>query len=186
MGLGESQGRFSDSHFSANVQDLISAAGYLSEKILAPAVLIGHSLGGAACLVAAPKLQSVKTVVTIGAPANTQHLAQTIEQQSPEHDTPTKEIVLAGRRFAINNDFVKDLQQQNMKEVIRRLKKPLLLFHSPVDQTVPIDHAKEIYKLASHPKSFISLDQADHLLSDPKDAAFVADMTAIWVKRYID
>jgi putative redox protein len=185
-GLGESEGDFADTNFSSNVDDLIAAASYMDREMSPPEMLIGHSLGGAAVLQAAGEIESVEAIVTIAAPCNPQHVKhlladkmETIEQKGEAR------VQLAGRTFTIKKQFLDDLSEQKMNTIIRGLDKALLIFHSPVDQTVGIDNAAHIYKLAKHPKSFISLDDADHLLTNEEDAKYVGSVTSAWVDRYL-
>jgi uncharacterized OsmC-like protein/alpha-beta hydrolase superfamily lysophospholipase len=185
-GLGGSDGDFANTSFSSNVEDLVSASNYLREEFEAPDVLIGHSLGGAAVLAAARYVPEAKAVVTIGSPASPAHVVHNFEDQL---DTINKqglaEVHLGGRPFTVKQQFVDDLQEQNQQQAISKLKKALLIFHSPIDVAVSIDEAGKIYSWAKHPKSFISLDNADHLLSRPADAEYVADAIVAWVKRYL-
>ena len=185
-GLGESEGSFSDTNFSSNVEDLVAAARFMESEFGAPRILVGHSLGGAAVLQAASRMESVRGVVTIGAPCDPAHVkrllgasAETIEADG------VADVTLAGRTFAIKKQFLDDLEQTRMKETIRSLKRALLIFHSPVDEIVGIDNASRIFETALHPKSFISLDRADHLLSDAADSAFVGAVTAAWADKYL-
>ncbi len=185
-GLGESKGEFSNTNFSSNLQDLLAAAQYLEQHHAAPSLLIGHSLGGAAVLAVAQDIPSVKAVVTISAPATAAHVKhlfadsyQQLKQQS------SVEVQLGGRRFNIRRQFIDDLEKYNSDAHIQALKKALLVFHSPVDTVVSIDEAARIYSAARHPKSFVSLDQADHLLSDSKDSRYVAEVLSAWVSRYL-
>lgn len=185
-GLGESEGDFADTNFSSNIEDLAAAANYLEKQWTAPRMLIGHSLGGAAVLQAAHRISSIEAVATIGAPCNPQHVAHLLMDKKEEIEQKGEaRVKLAGRVFTIKKQFLDDLQEQAMDEVIGNLGKPLLIFHSPVDQTVGIDNAAHIYKLAKHPKSFISLDDADHLLTKEEDARYVGSVTAAWVDRYL-
>ena len=186
-GLGSSEGEFANTNFSSNVADLIKAADYMRQHYQAPAVLIGHSLGGAAVLAAAGEIEEVKAVATIGAPAHAEHVVHNfganldiIEQQGEA------EVNLAGRKFTIQQQFVEDLREQNQMGKIASLRKALLVLHSPIDATVGVDNAAEIFTAAKHPKSFVSLDQADHLLNRPEDAAFAADVIASWASRYVE
>ncbi len=185
-GLGESEGDFADTNFSSNIDDLQAAAEYMDQEWSAPRMLIGHSLGGAAVLQAAHQVASVEAVATIGAPCNPQHVAHLLMDKKEEIEKKGKaRVKLAGRVFTIKKQFLDDLKEQAMNKVIENLDKPLLIFHSPVDQTVGIDNAAHIYKLAKHPKSFISLDDADHLLSNEEDAKYVGSVAAAWVDRYL-
>lgn len=185
-GLGESEGDFADTNFSSNVEDLEAAANFMEQKLSAPKILMGHSLGGAAVLQAAHRIPSVEAIVTIGAPCDPKHVAHLLIDKREEIERTGKANVrLAGRTFQIKKQFLDDLQAQKMDEVIRNLERALLIFHSPVDKTVGIENAAHIYKLAKHPKSFISLDDADHLLTNDEDSKYVADVTAAWVERYL-
>jgi alpha/beta superfamily hydrolase len=185
-GLGESEGEFAATTFSSNVDDLVSAADHLERIYEAPKVLIGHSLGGAAVLQAAQHIPSTAVVATIAAPATLDHLAGMLRSSSAEIDeTGEAEVEIGGRSFRIREALVKDLDGVNMRESISKLGMALMVLHSPSDRTVGIEHASEIFGTAEHPKSFVSLDTADHLLSDAKDARFVGDMIAPWAKRYI-
>jgi len=185
-GLGNSDGDFANSNFSSNTQDLVHAANYLRENHIAPSVIIGHSLGGAAVLAAAKFMPEVKGVVTIGAPSDPHHVVKqfacdidTIESQGKA------EVSLAGRSFTIKKQFLDDLSSQDQEANISQLKKALLVFHSPLDQTVSIKEAEKIYRYAKHPKSFISLENADHLLTNANDSKYVAETISAWASRYI-
>ncbi|MDZ7771752.1 MAG: alpha/beta fold hydrolase [Balneolaceae bacterium] len=185
-GLGESEGDFADTNFSSNVEDLLAAAGYLEKEWQAPGLLMGHSLGGAAVLQAAERLESVQAVATIGAPCKPEHVAHLLSDSREEIESSGRaHVVLAGRSFTIKKQFLEDLEEQHMNEIIRGLGKALLIFHSPVDKTVDIDNAAHIYRMARHPKSFISLDKADHLLSKEEDARYVGSVAAAWARRYL-
>ena len=185
-GLGESEGDFADTNFSSNIDDLQAAAKYMDKEWAIPRMLIGHSLGGAAVLQAAQHISSAEAVATIGAPCNPQHVAHLLMDKKEEIEKTGKaRVKLAGRVFTIKKQFLDDLKEQAMNKVIKNLGKPLLIFHSPIDQTVSIDNAAHIYKLAKHPKSFISLDDADHLLSNEEDAKYVGSVAAAWADRYL-
>lgn len=185
-GLGNSDGDFSNSNFSANLDDLHSAANYLREHYQAPDFLIGHSLGGTAVLAAAENIPETKAVVTIGAPAEPSHvLKQFADNIDDIVEQGCKQIDLAGRPFTIKKQFIDDLQSYTLADRISSLKKPLLIFHSPLDTTVSIEQAKIIYNAAKHPKSFVSLDKADHLLTNKQDAEYVASTIQAWVQRYL-
>ncbi len=186
-GLGESEGDFADTNFSSNVQDLIAAADYLREHHRAPALLVGHSLGGAAVLAAAAEVPEATAVATIGAPASTQHLrANVLAGVEAKMQEGVAEIQLAGRPFRIKKQLLDDLDEGHLDGRLRDLGKALLILHSPVDEIVGIDQAKEIYQAARHPKSFVSLDDSDHLLTRERDARYAADVLAVWAGRYID
>lgn len=184
-GLGRSSGEFADSNFSGNVEDLITVANYLEKEYQAPAMLIGHSLGGAAVLAAAAHLDSVKAMVTIGAPAEVDHVTHLFADGLDEiEETGSAEVNIGGRPFRIKKQFVEDLRSRNLLETINGLKVPYLIMHSPQDTTVGIENAAKLYHAAFHPKSFISLDGADHLLTNKVDAVYVADMIGTWAGKY--
>ena len=185
-GLGESEGDFADTNFTSNVDDLIAASGYLETVYEGPKVLIGHSLGGTAVLQAARRIDTCRAVATIGAPYDPEHVANLFAADRERIETEGEaDITLASRKFTIKRQFLDDLGQGKAREVIGSLGKPLLIFHSPIDNTVGIDNAAEIFQAARHPKSFISLDGADHLLSNEADARYVGAVTAQWAERYI-
>jgi putative redox protein len=186
-GLGSSEGDFANTHFSSNVADLVAAADHLRKKRRAPALLIGHSLGGAAVLAAAAAMPEVRGVVTIAAPSDPGHVAglfrdrvETIRKQGDG------EVEIGGRPFRIRREFLDDVAEQRLLERVRDLRKPLLVFHSPVDAVVGIENAGKIFAAAKHPKSFVSLADADHLLGRRSDAIYVANVLAAWAERYLD
>ena len=186
-GLGQSEGTFADTNFSTNVADLILASEYLSREFQPPQIIIGHSLGGAAVIQAAEKIPSLRAVVTIAAPHDPGHVAHHFEnmrQQIEEHGSA--EVNLAGRKFTIKRQFLEDLEMQKLDTHIKSLKTALMVMHSARDTTVSIENAANIYKAAKHPKSFISLDDADHLLLKEEDSLYVGMMIAAWSHRYID
>ena len=186
-GLGDSEGDFSDTGFSSNVDDLVAAARYLAHHHEAPRVLIGHSLGGAAVLKAAGSIPSSRAVVTIGAPSDPKHVTHLIEDaRETIEQTGQATVTLAGRSFLIKKQFLEDLEETRMEETIRGLRRALLVCHSPIDQTVGIENAARIFQAAMHPKSFLSLDKADHLLSSEADAFYVGRAAAAWATRYLD
>lgn len=186
-GLGKSEGDFADTDFSSNVADLLAAAEHMASTLKAPAILVGHSLGGAAVLQAAGRLPSVRAVCTIGAPFEPRHLTHLFGDSLAEIETRGHaEVVMGGRRFTVTRDFVEDLTEQKAEEAIRGLARPLLIFHSPVDATVGIENAARIYKAARHPKSFVSLDDADHLLLKEADSLYVGHVLAAWARRYVE
>ncbi len=186
-GLGESEGDFSHTSFSSNVSDLIAAADFLKLEFDAPGLLIGHSLGGAAVLQAAKHIPSTVAVATIGAPSNLDHLARYLTPQRQAIATQGEaEITLAGKTFRIKKQFFDDLQPTHFQETIQNLNKALLIFHSPVDSIVGIENAAEIFQMARHPKSFISLDRADHLLSNREDSLYVGSVLAAWARKYLE
>jgi len=186
-GLGDSEGDFSETGFSSNVDDLVAAARYLETSHEAPQVLIGHSFGGAAVLEAAGSIPSCRAVVTIGAPADPRHVAHLIaDDRETIEQTGQATVTLAGRSFLIKKQFLDDLEQTRIEETIRGLRRALLVCHSPIDQTVGIENAARIFQAALHPKSFLSLDKADHLLSNEADAFYVGRAAAAWATRYLD
>ena len=186
-GLGESEGDFADTNFSSNVQDLISAAGKLEEDFRAPQLLIGHSLGGAAVLFAAGLIDSVQAVATIGAPSSPDHVQHLFNSGIEElNANDIAEVSIGGRSFTIKKQFLEDLENKDMAKTVKDLRKPILVMHSPQDTTVGIQNAGEIYQAAMHPKSFISLDGADHLLSDKKDSLYAGCIISEWADRYLE
>ena len=185
-GLGASEGDFANTNFSSNVGDLVAAADWMRDNLAAPAMLLGHSLGGAAVLVAAARVPEAKAVITIGAPADAAHVAHNFQNSVAEIEAKGEaEVLLVGRPFRIKKQFLDDIRAQNVEAAVAGLKKALLIFHSPVDATVGIDNAAAIYGAAKHPKSFVSLDDADHLLSRKEDAEYVAGVIAAWARRYV-
>lgn len=185
-GLGESEGDFADTNFSGNVEDLVAAADYLKENYMAPTLLIGHSLGGAATIFAAADIQSVKALVTIGAPSNPVHVKHLLKSGLEEIESKGEAVVnLSGRDFKIKKQFLDDLETKSLATTAKSLRKPLLIMHSPQDDTVNIKNAEEIYVAAHHPKSFVSLDGADHLLSKKEDSRYVGEVISGWAKRYL-
>ncbi|MGM5469715.1 alpha/beta hydrolase family protein [Flavobacteriaceae bacterium LMO-SS05] len=185
-GLGESEGDFENTNFSSNVEDLYSAAQFLEEYYQAPSLLIGHSLGGAAVLFASAKILSVKAIATIGAPSNPEHVAHLFKNSIAEINASGKAIVsIGGREFTIQKHFIDDIQDQNIKQKLDAFRNSILIMHSPHDTTVGIENAAEIYKAARHPKSFVSLNGADHLLSDKRDSEYVGNIIATWADRYL-
>jgi uncharacterized OsmC-like protein/fermentation-respiration switch protein FrsA (DUF1100 family) len=186
-GLGSSEGDFANSTFSSNVADLVRAADHLRETYAAPALLIGHSLGGAAVLAAAGQIPDAKAVVTIAAPSDpahvTGHFAGSVEKIRQQGEA---EVSLAGRPFTIKRAFLDDIAEHNLMGHVTKLHKALLVMHAPTDDTVGIDNATRIFVAAKHPKSFVSLAGADHLLSDRRDSLYAADIIAAWASRYLD
>ena len=187
-GLGSSEGEFANSTFSSNVADLVAAADQLRKVGRAPLlILIGHSLGGAAVLAAAPRVPEARAVATIGAPSDPAHVAGLFKDRLAEIDASGEvEVTLAGRPFRIRRAFLDDVAEQELSGRIAGLRKALLIFHSPTDDIVGIDNASRIFAAARHPKSFVSLAGADHLLSSRSDAAYVANVIAAWTERYLD
>jgi putative redox protein len=185
-GLGESQGDFADTTFTSNLGDLVAAAGAMRERFEAPQLLVGHSLGGAAVLKAASRIEECRAVATIGAPADTRHLAETLSRQAPDiREKGEAELLLGGRRLRLRKELVDDLSEDHLAGELDDLHRALLVLHSPLDQTVGPEHARRIYESAKHPKSFVSLDNADHLLSRERDARYAADVIAAWSARYL-
>ncbi len=186
-GLGGSDGDFSNTNFSSNVGDLVAAANFLRSEYKAPRLLIGHSLGGTAVLAAAHHISEALGVVTIGSPADPEHIAkqflcdiQDIEEEG------AAEVDLGGRTFTIKRQFLEDIRNSVDAKHIADLRKALLVFHSPVDKIVSISEAEKIYTAAMHPKSFVSLEDADHLLTNKDDAIYTANVIASWASRYLD
>ena len=186
-GLGSSEGDFANSTFSSNVADLVRAADHLRESRNAPALLIGHSLGGAAILAAAANIPEAKAVVTIAAPSDPAHVTGLFRDRIEDIRKAGKaEVSLAGRPFTIKREFLDDVAEQGLGARLANLHKALLVMHSPTDDTVGIDNATRIFVAARHPKSFVSLAGADHLLSERRDSGYVADVIAAWASRYLD
>ncbi|PKH49404.1 osmotically inducible protein C [Tenacibaculum sp. Bg11-29] len=184
-GLGRSEGEFSESYFSANIDDLISVNDYITEHYDAPCLLVGHSLGGAAVIVAASKLENIKAVATVGAPSNVSHVKHLFSHGIENIKTAGNvEVNIGGRPFKINQEFISDFDKTNLPEITKSLRKPILILHSPIDTVVGINNAQELYLSAHHPKSFISLDDADHLLSNPKDSIYAGNLIGTWAERY--
>ena len=185
-GIGSSEGEFANTNFSSNVQDLVAAADYLRKNHAAPCLLIGHSLGGAAVLAAAPHVPEATGVVTIGAPASAVHVTQNFAADLAEiKEKGTAKVTLAGRPFTITKQFLDDVAEQNFLDGLAKLKKALLVCHAPRDEYVGIENATQIFVAARHPKSFLSLDTADHLLQRREDAIYLADVIAAWASRYL-
>ncbi|MDD9910880.1 MAG: bifunctional alpha/beta hydrolase/OsmC family protein [Ahrensia sp.] len=185
-GLGSSDGEFASTNFSSNTQDLIRAADHLRQHFEAPSILIGHSLGGAAVLAVAGEIEEVRAVVTIGAPSDVEHVLHNFAADlSTIESEGAAQVSLQGRAFTIQKHFVEDARGARLGDKIKSLRKALLVLHSPVDATVGIGNATNIFQTARHPKSFVSLDRADHLLSKPEDAEFAANVIAGWAARYI-
>ncbi len=186
-GLGESEGDFADTNFSGNVEDLVAAADYLKDNYKAPTMFIGHSLGGAAVIFAGAEVPSIKAIATIGAPSNPVHVKHLFKSNLEEIQHQGEATVnLGGRDFKIKQQFVEDLEQKSLPETAKALRKPLLIMHSPQDDTVEIKNAEEIYVAAHHPKSFVSLDGADHLLSNKQDSLYAGQVISGWAKRYLE
>jgi len=187
-GLGKSEGDFSDTNFSSNVSDILAAVDYMREALSPPAVMMGHSLGGAATFLAANRVPEVRAVATIGAPANAVNVFKQFGEDIEEiEEKGSADVLLGGRPFVIKKQFVEDARSQDLLTEVAALKKPLMVMHSPIDDTVDIDHARRIYEAAMHPKSFISLDKADHLLmKNANDSVFAARVISAWASQYIN
>jgi uncharacterized protein len=185
-GLGSSEGEFANTHFSSNIADLVAAAGFMRSAFEAPKLLIGHSLGGAAVLAVASRIPEAQAVVTLGAPSDPSHVtrlfAGSVGAIEAEGDA---DVQIAGRPFRIKREFLRDVAGQNLAARIGQLGRALLVMHSPTDETVDIANAARIYAAAMHPKSFVALPGADHLLSGDGDAAYAADVIAAWSGRYL-
>jgi putative redox protein len=185
-GLGESEGDFADTTFATNVADLVAASAYLAAEHMPPALLIGHSLGGAAVLLAASAIPSARAVVTIGAPADPGHVLKLLEPSRPEIEAQGCVMIHIGERSVpITREFLAALEETGVTAAIGELKRPLLICHAPLDRIVSIDSAAQIYQQARHPKSFLSLDEADHLLRRREDAEYAGSVIAAWAARYL-
>ena len=185
-GLGDSEGDFADTNFSSNVEDIVAAAAYMEKHYQAPTLLIGHSLGGAAVIFAASKIAHVRAVATIGAPAEPAHVQHLIQT---DMDTIVKEgkaeVNIGGRNFTIKQQFIEDMEKHRMADVLKTMRKSILLLHSPQDDTVGVNNAAAIFTAAHHPKSFVSLDGADHLLMKKEDSLYVGKVISSWAARYL-
>ncbi|HAD98127.1 MAG TPA: osmotically inducible protein C [Cryomorphaceae bacterium] len=186
-GLGESEGDFEDTNFTSNLNDIAAAAAFLEENYTSPSLLVGHSLGGTAVLMAGSQMESVKAIAAIGAPCEPDHVLKLLKEDIDNIRKEGKATVkLAGREFSIKSHFVEDLEAQGMQRILEDMRgKALLVMHSPQDETVEVINARAIYESAHHPKSFVSLDGADHLLSDKADSLYAGDLIASWVQRYL-
>ncbi|PIA78458.1 osmotically inducible protein C [Gaetbulibacter sp. 4G1] len=186
-GLGKSEGEFAESHFSGNVGDLIAVNNFMGNNYKAPALLVGHSLGGAAVISAASKLENIKAVATIGAPATVSHVKHLFSHDIDSiREGELTEVNIGGRPFKINPEFVSDFDKTNLPSVVKNLRKPLLIMHSPTDAIVGIKNAEQLYHNAHHPKSFVTLDNADHLLTNSNDSNYVGNVIGTWVQRYFE
>lgn len=185
-GLGESEGEFEDTDFTSNVEDLVDAAAFLEEKYGAPELIIGHSFGGPAALVAASVISSIKAVVTINSPFEPEHVKHLIGDMQEKIRREGQAMVnIGGRPFSIRKQFLEDIESVDMESLVKGLNKALLIMHSPQDSIVEIRQAATLYETARHPKSFISLDKADHLLSEASDSLYVAEIISSWMRKYI-
>ena len=186
-GLGHSEGEFENTTFSSNVADLIAACAYLSGRDMAPNMLIGHSLGGAAVLKAGAQMDNIKAVVTLGAPYAPDHVKHNFTDHLEQiMQDGVAEVDLGGRSFRIGKDFLQDIDAEELRPAIHNLNAALLVMHAPLDQVVGIENAQEIFTAARHPKSFVTLDKADHLISRAEDAEYAADVIAAWARHYLD
>ena len=185
-GLGGSGGDFANTHFSSNVDDLVAAADWLREQHGPPALLVGHSLGGAAALAAAHRIEDCRAIATLGAPFDPVNVTRQFGEQVLEiSEQGQATVTLAGRPFTIKRAFLDDLAGQDQAERIHQLRRPLMVFHAPQDRTVDVANARRIFETALHPKSYVSLDDADHLLNREEDARFAASVIAAWAARYL-
>ncbi len=185
-GLGNSEGDFADSNFSTNIDDLIAAARYLEHHYESPKIIIGHSLGGAAGVFAANQIASIEAIVTIGAPAHPSHVEHLFEEHIEDIVVEGQAIIdISGRQFTIKKQFLDDLGNKDLQQLLSTMRKAILVLHSPQDTIVEIQNAKEIYNAAHHPKSFISLNGANHLLTNKEDSFYVGEIVASWAKRYV-
>lgn len=185
-GLGRSEGSFAESHFGANVSDLIDVHNYMKENYTTPSLIIGHSLGGTAAIVAASKIPDIKAVVTIGSPASAIHTKKYFSHRLDELETKGEiEVNLGGRPFIINKEFIANFENIDLLQITKTLNKPLLIMHAPSDNIVDIENAQDLFIQAQHPKSFVSLDNADHLLTQEKDSKYVGHVISSWSQRYI-
>ncbi|MCC5917567.1 MAG: alpha/beta fold hydrolase [Cryomorphaceae bacterium] len=185
-GLGESDGSFADTNFTHNLKDLETVSNYMGENYRAPELIIGHSLGGAAAIIAASQLENIKAVAAIAAPADPQHVTHLFgDKKDVMEREGMAEVNIGGRPFMLKKQFLDDLKAQDSKSVLKNLRKPLLVMHAPQDKIVNIENAAIIYERAFHPKSFVSLDGADHLLSNQKDSTYVAKTIGTWAERYV-
>jgi putative redox protein len=186
-GLGEQEGDLANNNFASSIQDLEQAAHFLADNYQPAGLLIGHSLGGTAVIRLAAHLESVKAVVTIGTPFDPEHIRHLLENSIEKIEAEGADKVhIGGRKFAITKQFLEDIRDDKCIDRIKSLRKALLIMHSPQDRVVAIENAAKIYRAAMHPKSFISLDGADHLLSQKSDSLFAGDMIAAWAKKYVD
>ena len=186
-GLGESEGDFADTNFSSNVEDLMAAAKFLEENYAAPKIMIGHSLGGAAAIFAASRLASIQTVTTIGTPSEPEHVSHLLEDSLDSIEVNgVAKISVGGRMFTIKKQFLDDIRSKDMFKILKELRKPILILHSPQDRVVEIENAAKIYHASYHPKSFVTLDGADHMLSNKVDAAYAGNLISSWAMRYLD
>jgi putative redox protein len=186
-GLGKSEGKFKNTNFTTNVEDLISASEFLKENFEAPKLIIGHSLGGASAIYAAKKVASIEAVSTIGAPANPSHVKHLFEEYIDDINLEGEATFdIGGRPFTIKKQFLEDIKNKDLPKILSELRKPILIFHSPQDKIVGIKNARILFEAAHHPKSFISLDKANHLLTNKEDSMYVGKVVAAWANRYVN
>lgn len=186
-GLGESEGDFADTNFSSNVDDLLAAARFLEENYKAPTLIVGHSLGGAASIIAGAQIDSITAIATVGAPSEPEHVTHLLKDKVVEIESEGKAIInLSGRTFTIKKQFLDDLRNHKLHDVLREMNKALIVLHSPQDDVVEIENAASIYHSARHPKSFVTLNGANHMLTNKNDAFYTGTVIASWAKRYID
>ena len=185
-GLGASEGDFANTNFSSNVEDIVAAANFMREKFKAPSILIGHSLGGSAILAAAEKIPEARSVVTLGSPADVAHVAHNFkgDREKIMRDGEA-DICLVGRPFKIKKQFIEDIEGVKLQRHVNSLKKALLVMHAPLDETVGIENAEQIFSWAKHPKSYVSLDHSDHLISRKEDAEYAGNVIATWASKYL-
>lgn len=185
-GLGTSEGDFANTNFSSNTVDLIKAADFMRAELKAPSIVIGHSLGGSAVLASASQIPEAKAIVTIGSPADVAHVAHHFESDREKiMEEGEAEVHLVGRPFKIKKQFIEDIEGTKIKDAVVNLKKALLIMHAPKDNTVGIENAAEIFGWAKHPKSYVSLDDADHIISRKQDAEYAANVISAWSSKYI-
>ena len=186
MGLGDSQGEFTHSNFSSNIDDITAAIEFLNTRHTAPKLIIGHSLGGIAALAAACQIDSIEAVATIAAPSRPSHVLEHFKQYLPKiRQDGSTDIKIFEQTLTLTNEYINDLESYDKRKFTSKLNKPLLIFHSPYDDIVSVDEAAKIFIEAKHPKSFISLDKIDHLISKKKDAEYIANVIACWLKHYL-
>lgn len=185
-GLGESEGDFSDTNFSSNIDDLEAAAAFLAEHHQAPSLMVGHSLGGTAAICAGSRIESVQAIATIGSPFDPGHVSHLLDTNIPEIEAKGEaQVTIAGRSFRVKKQFLEDIREKMIVEQLGAMRKALLILHSPQDEVVAIENAAKIYQAAFHPKSFVSLNGADHLLSNKADSLYAGEVIASWAKRYV-
>ncbi len=185
-GLGASEGDFSNTNFSSNVEDLVAAADYMRKNFSAPKLLIGHSLGGSAVLAAAPQVPESNAVVSLGSPADVAHVAHNFKDDVEQiKQDGEMEVCLVGRPFKIKKQFIDDIESVKLESLVANLKKAYLVMHAPLDRTVGIENAVQLFSWAKHPKSYVSLDDSDHLISNKEDAIYAGNVISAWAERYI-